>query len=83
MSEKEIAAWAGYVPLSAVHNFGLSETTPAQIPRSASLSSLGPDLPQPELHPYHPEERQAVPQACLLPHVASRANDFGRTTRRS
>jgi hypothetical protein len=67
LSEKEIAAWAGYVPLSAVHNFGLSETTPAQIPRAASLSSLGPDLPKPDSTHITKGERQACPASVLAP----------------
>jgi hypothetical protein len=67
LSEKEIAAWAGYVPLSAVHNFGLSETNPAPIPTPAPLSLLGPDLPKPDSTRITPGERQACPPNVLVP----------------
>jgi hypothetical protein len=67
LSEKEIAAWAGYVPLSAVHNFGLSETTPVQIPTPAPLSSLGPDLPKADSTRVTQDERQACPANVLAP----------------
>ena len=67
LSAKEIAAWAGYMPLSAVHNFGLSETKPAPLPKSDSLSSLGPDLPHPESTRVTPQERRACPANVLAP----------------
>ena len=67
LSEKEIAAWAGYVPLSAAHNFGLSETSPAQIPSTASLSSLGPDWPKPDSTRITQGERHACPASVLAP----------------
>ena len=35
LSEAEIKGWGGYVPLSAVHNFGLSESKPVQLDRCA------------------------------------------------
>jgi hypothetical protein len=67
LSEKEIAAWASYVPLSAVQNFGLSETTPAQFMSPASLSSLGQDLPKPDTTRITQGERQACPANVLAP----------------
>jgi hypothetical protein len=45
LSENEIQAWASYVPLSAIHTFGLSDEKPADREEPASLSTLGPDLP--------------------------------------
>jgi hypothetical protein len=67
LSNKELAAWAAYVPLSAVHNFGLSETTPMKIPNPASFSSLGSDLPKPDSTHITKGERLACPASVLAP----------------
>jgi hypothetical protein len=48
LSQAEIEAWASYVPLSAIHTFGLSDATPVFTEDAVALDSLGSDLPLPD-----------------------------------
>ncbi len=45
LDEREVRAWARYVPISAVHNFGLRDDKPFVLANPSSLASLGIDLP--------------------------------------
>lgn len=67
LSEREIKAWGGYVPLSAVHNFGLSDATPMRIADAASTASLGPDAPHPDSSELTSSELKACPPGVLWP----------------
>jgi hypothetical protein len=67
LSEEEIKGWGGYVPLSAVHNFGLSESKSVRIEDSPGLASLGPDLPLPDLADLTEAELKACPATVLTP----------------
>ena len=67
LSEGEIKGWGGYVPLSAVHNFGLSESKPVQIEEAPGLASLGADLPLADLADLTEAELKACPATVLTP----------------
>ncbi len=67
LTEKEIQAWAGYVPLSAVHNFGLSDVTPARIPNAAPMSSLGAKPPHAGSSELTSSELRGCPAGVLWP----------------
>jgi len=68
LSEKEIKTWASYVPLSAIHTFGLSEERPAARSEDAlPLAFLGPDLPQARSSDLAPIDLTACPATVLSP----------------
>ena len=67
LSEKEIRAWGGYVPLSANYNFRLSDTVPYHLGEAAPLSSIGSDLPRPDSDELTPAEIKGCPASVLSP----------------
>jgi hypothetical protein len=67
LSEAELKGWAGYMPLSAVHNFGLSETKPVELVIPAGLDSLGRDLPLAERSDLTEAELNGCPATVLTP----------------
>lgn len=68
LTEREIKTWGSYVPLSAVHNLGLSEAKPARIERARpGLSTLGPDLPLADLAELTQAEMKSCPATVLAP----------------
>jgi hypothetical protein len=67
LSEKEIRAWGGYVPLSAIDTLGLSEARPVSIGQSLPLASLGPDVPLADSSELTPEEARLCPRSVLSP----------------
>ena len=67
LSDKEVRAWGGYVPLSAVYNFRLSDAVPFQLGSAATLSSLGPDVPRPDSEELTPAELSGCPASVLSP----------------
>lgn len=66
LSEREISTWAGYVPISATYNFGLSETETVAIREMPSLVSIGSDLPHAQLTELTSAEK-ACPASVLSP----------------
>jgi hypothetical protein len=68
LSEKEIKAWGGYVPLSAIDTLGLSEARPVSIGRAFPLASLGSGVPQADSAELTPEEARLCPRSVLSPH---------------
>ena len=67
LSENEIKNWANYVPLSAIHTFGLSDEKPAQREDAAPLSTLGPDLVQPDASDLAPIDQSDCPATVISP----------------
>jgi hypothetical protein len=67
LSEKEISTWAGYVPISATYNFGLSDTQTVAVAETPSLASLNPDLPQPHSSELTSAELKSCPASVLSP----------------
>lgn len=67
LTEKEIRAWGGYVPLSAVYNFRLSDATPFQLGTAATMKSLGADVPRPDSEELTPAELRGCPASVLTP----------------
>ena len=67
LSSKEITAWADYVPLSAEHNFALSDANAVQIDPAPTLQSLGSDLPFATKSNLTKAEANACPQNILFP----------------
>lgn len=67
LSAAEIKGWGGYVPLSAVHNFGLSESKSVQIEPAPELATLGNDLPVVDLVDLTQAEMKACPATVLSP----------------
>ena len=67
LNEREISTWAGYVPLSATYNFGLSDTETVAITEAPSLASLNPDLPQSQSSELTSAELKACPARVLSP----------------
>ncbi|MFM9846595.1 MAG: hypothetical protein ACKVP3_05485 [Hyphomicrobiaceae bacterium] len=67
LSEREISTWAGYVPLSATYNFGLSDTETVAITEAPSLASLNPDLPRAQSSELTSAELKACPVSVLSP----------------
>ena len=66
LSEKEIRMWANYVPLSAIHTFGLSEERPFHIQDLAPLNSLGSDSPRSGLFASRIARPQKLSRCCDL-----------------
>lgn len=67
LSKEEIDAWGGYVPLSAVYNFRLSDTASYQLGEAPPLSSLGGDVPKPDSDELTPAEIKGCPTSILTP----------------
>jgi hypothetical protein len=67
LSKREMAAWSGYVPISAERNLGLSDSQPMRISQAASTASLGLDLPQADISELTQEETAACPLSVLSP----------------
>ena len=67
LSKAEIDGWGAYVPVSAAHNFGLSETKTVEVANPAGLESLGSDLPLPERSDLTETERNDCPATVLTP----------------
>lgn len=67
LSEAELKGWGGYVPVSAVHNFGLSEAKPVKMASPAALESLGRELPLPERTDLTEAELTGCPATVLTP----------------
>jgi hypothetical protein len=67
LSRKEIKAWAEYVPLSAAHNFSLSDASTPNIDSAPSLETLGADLPMPSTSDLTKAEWNACPRDVLFP----------------
>jgi hypothetical protein len=67
LSETEIKGWGGYVPLSAAHNFGLSEAKSVEIKDAPGLTSLGSDLPLADRHDLTEAELKGCPATILTP----------------
>jgi hypothetical protein len=67
LSEREIKAWGGYVPLSAIDTLGLSEARPVAIGEAQPLASLGPDVPLATSSHLTPEEARGCPRPVLSP----------------
>jgi len=74
LSEAEIAAWASYVPLSAIHTFGLSDATPMHREDAVSLDSLGSDLPSPDSAELASIDRGTCPATVISPQPRGPAN---------
>lgn len=67
LNETEIKGWAAYAPLSAVFNFGLSDSVTYPMPKSAPLSTLGKDLPRPNSNLVTADEIARCPSAVSTP----------------
>ncbi len=67
LSEREIRTWAGYVPISAIYNFGLSDTETVPIYEAPVLASLGIDLPHAQSSELTSAELKACPASVLSP----------------
>jgi hypothetical protein len=67
LGSKEITVWAEYIPLSAVHNFALSDANAVQIDPAPSLKSLGSGLPLPSTSNLTKAEAAACPRHILFP----------------
>jgi hypothetical protein len=67
LSDAEIRRWGGYIPLSAVHNFGLSEVKLVQIEDAPGLASLGTGLPIADTAEITPQEARSCPATILTP----------------
>jgi hypothetical protein len=67
LSEKEISTWAGYVPLSATYNFGLSDQATVALIETPSVASLGPDVPHADSTELTNAELKACPASVLSP----------------
>jgi hypothetical protein len=83
LGEKEVSTWAGYVPLSAVHNLGLSDLKPVEIGEAAPVASLGEDAPRPTSAELTAAEMEACPAGVLAPLPRRKAfEEGGRAGRR-
>ncbi len=67
LSEREISTWAGYVPISATYNFGLSDGQTVTIHEAPPQSSLGTDLPHAQSTELTSAELKACPASVLSP----------------
>jgi hypothetical protein len=67
LSEREIRTWAGYVPISAIYNFGLSDAETVPIHEAPVLASLGIDLPHAQSSELTSTELKACPASVLSP----------------
>ena len=67
LDEREVRAWARYVPLSAVHNFGLRDDKPFSLTKAATLAALGVDLPAAASSDLTPEELAVCPASVITP----------------
>jgi hypothetical protein len=67
LSAKEIKAWGGYVPLSAIDTLGLSEARSVSIGEAQPLAFVGPDVPLADSSDLTPAERKVCPGSVLSP----------------
>jgi hypothetical protein len=67
LSEREISTWAGYVPISATYNFGLSDARTVTIHEAPPQSTLGADLPHAQSTELTSAELKACPASVLSP----------------
>lgn len=67
LTEAEVKGWGGYVPLSAAHNFGLSEAKTVELSPAPTLASLGADLPIADRSDLTEAELKACPATVLTP----------------
>jgi hypothetical protein len=67
LSEQEISTWAGYVPISATYNFGLSDARTVTVHEAPPQSSLGTDLPHAQSTELTSAELKACPASVLSP----------------
>lgn len=65
--EREVKLWAAYVPLSAVHNFGLRDDVAAPLPQSETLKALDLELPPALDGQVLPAEIARCPAIVLTP----------------
>lgn len=65
--EQEIKLWAAYMPLSAVHNFGLRDDRPAHLADAPSLRQLSMELPPEADGQVLPSEIARCPVSVLTP----------------
>jgi hypothetical protein len=67
LSEKEISTWAGYVPITATYNFGLSDQETVALIETPSVASLGSDVPHADSSELTSAELKACPASVLSP----------------
>lgn len=67
LNDEEIRTWGGYVPISAGHNFRLSDVVPFHLTEAQSLTSIVPDAPKPQSDELTPAEMNACPASVLSP----------------
>jgi hypothetical protein len=67
LSEAEIKGWASYVPITAVHDFGLSDAKSVEMVAPASQDSLGRDVPTAERSDLTEAELNGCPATVLTP----------------
>ena len=67
LDDREVRAWARYVPISAVHNFGLRDDKPFPLAESESLASLDIDLPDASSTELTPHELTSCPASIISP----------------
>ncbi len=67
LSEREIQAWSGYVPISAGLNLGLRDDRRFAIAPSSTLSALGIETVAEQRDDVTAEERKACPASVLTP----------------
>lgn len=67
LTPAEIEAWAKYLPVSAVHSFGFSETRPVPLPYTSSTDDLRAEDSLPTLSEVTEAERHACPATVIDP----------------
>jgi hypothetical protein len=67
LSNAEVSAWAGYVPLTATRDFGLSDERTVDLQEAPSLAERWPDGPSASSSEITPEEMTACPATVLMP----------------
>jgi hypothetical protein len=67
LTPREIEAWGGYIPVSAVFNFALDDSGHYPMPGFTSIEVLGPDLPKGNVTDLTPAEWSACPAEVLSP----------------
>ena len=67
LSKAEVSAWAGYVPLSATRDFGLSDERTVDREEAPSLTERWPDGPSATSSELTPQEQNACPATVLTP----------------
>jgi len=67
LDEREVQAWAKFVPISAIHNFGLRDDKPFAIAKVGALAALGLDIPDAVSAELTPQEIASCPASVLSP----------------